>query len=59
MRYVLFIAGEGFVSVAAYSAYRDAEAAYYAAVGKVDFGVCAWDAVVLMTWGGHVIMSMS
>ena len=59
MRYVLFIAGEGFVSVAAYSTYRDAEAAYYAAVGKVDFGDCAWDAVVLMTRRGRVIMTMS
>ena len=59
MQYVLFIAGDGFVSVVAYSAYRDAETAYYAAVGKVAFDVCAWDAVVLMTRGGHVIMSMS
>ena len=59
MRYVLFIAGEGFVSVSAYSTYRDAVAAYYASVGKVAFGICAWDAVVLMTRGGHVIMQMS
>lgn len=59
MRYVLFIAGPGFVSVCTYSTYREAEAAYYAAVGKVAYGPCAADAVVLMTRRGRVIMSMS
>lgn len=59
MRYVLFIAGPGFVSVVAYATYRDAEAAYYAAVAKVAFGTCATEAVVLMTQGGRLIYEMS
>ena len=59
MRYVLFIAGPGFVSVATYSTYKAAERAYYAAVAKVAYRACAADAVVLMTRRGRVIMSMS
>lgn len=59
MRYVLFIAGPGFVSVATYATYKDAQAAYYAAVAKVAYRACAADAVVLMTRRGRVIMTMN
>ena len=59
MRYVLFIAGPGFVSVATYSTYKAAEKAYYSAVAKVAYRICAADAVVLMTRRGRVIMTMS
>lgn len=58
MRYVLFIAGPGFVSVATYAAYKAAEQAYYAVVAKVAYGGCAGEAVVLMTLRGRVIMTM-
>lgn len=58
MRYVLFIAGPGFVSVATYATYKAAEAAYYAAVAKISYRCCAADAVVLMKRSGRVIMSM-
>ena len=58
MRYVLFLAGPGFVSVATYSTYKAAEAAYYAAVAKVAYKCCAAEAVVLMTRRGRVIMTM-
>lgn len=59
MPYVLFIAGPGFASVAAYSTYKAAESAYYAAVAKVAFGTCAAETVVLMTQGGRLIYEMS
>ena len=58
MRYVLFIAGPGFVSVATYATYKAAESAYYAAVARVAYRACAADAVVLMTRRGRVIMTM-
>lgn len=59
MRYVLFFAGPGFVSVATYATYKAAETAYYAAVARVAYRACAADAVVLMTRRGRVIMTMN
>lgn len=59
MRYVLFIAGSGFVSVATYATYKEAESAHYAAVARFAYRACAADAVVLMTRRGRVIMAMS
>lgn len=59
MRYVLFLAGPGFVSVATYATYKAAETAYYAAVAKVAYRTCAADVVVLMTRRGRVIMTMN
>lgn len=58
MRYVLFLSGEGFVSVSTYATYDVARRAYDAAVAKVAFGMCAADAVVLMTRRGRVIAQM-
>ena len=59
MRYVLFVAGPSFVSVSTYATYKKAEAAYYAAVARVAFGLCAGESVVLMTRKGRVIYQMS
>ena len=59
MRYALFVSGQGFVSVSTYATYKAAESAYYAAVAKVAFGLCAGETVVLMTRRGRVIMTMS
>ena len=59
MRYVLFVAGPCFVSVVTYSTYKAAERAYYAAVARVAFGLCAGETVVLMTRRGRVIYEMS
>ena len=58
MHYVLFLAGSGFVSVSTYATYDAARRAYDAAVAKVAFGMCAADAVVLMTRRGRVIVQM-
>lgn len=58
MRYVLYLSGRDFVSVSTYSTFGAAESAYYAAVAKVAFGMCAGDAVVLMTRRGRVIYQM-
>ena len=52
MRYVLFLAGPGFVSVASFATYK-------AAVAKVSYRACAADAVVLRTRRGRVVMTMS
>lgn len=59
MSYFLFVAGPDFVSCSAYAKFSDAEAAYFAAVAKVAFGLCAAEAVVLMTHGGRIIHEMS
>lgn len=58
MRYVLFLSATGFVSVSTYSTYAAARAAYESAVAKIAFGLCAADAVVLMTRRGRVIAQM-
>lgn len=44
MSYVLFIVDRDFVSVSTYSTFAAAESAYYTAVAKVAFGMCAGDA---------------
>lgn len=58
MRYYLYVAGPSFVSCSAYATFKDAEDAYFVAVAKIAFGVCAAEAVVLMTSGGRVIYAM-
>ena len=59
MRYCLFVAGPNFVCCSTYATFDVAVEAYNVAVAKIAFGLCAAEAVVLMTQGGRVIYEMS
>lgn len=59
MRYCLFLAGTGFVSVLSFATYDAARAAYDTAVSLSAFGRCAAVEVVLMTSAGRIISVMS